>query len=117
MSKYIYRNPLDQGYKQFKLTKKQHNKIFEHRQIKWHNKYEYYYNDRKILLYKFYNWKVIIFSTIIFPIFILIGGLINFKEIIDDYKRLYNQKKYGSFSSDSVENDSNIYNEVMKIIL
>lgn len=33
MSKYVYNNPLDDGYKKFKLTKQQHNKLFKYRQI------------------------------------------------------------------------------------
>ena len=68
MSKYIYKNPLDEGYKKFKLTKKQHNQLFKHKQIKWLDKYEYYINEDGVILHRFYNWKVIILNTIFFPI-------------------------------------------------
>jgi len=121
MSEYIYKNPIDNGFKQFKLTKQQHNKLFIYRQIKWHDKYEYYYNDRCILLHKFDNWKFMVLSTILFPLLlsmtVIMEGLKNIKEIIIEYKELYNQKKYGSFSTDSIEKNSDIYNEVMKLIL
>jgi len=116
MSNYIYNNPLDQGYKQFYLTKKQHNKLFKHRKIKWHDKYEYYYNDNCILLHKFYNLKAIVLSTILLPIIVLIEGLANIKETMYDYKRLFNQKKIGSFSGDNIWSNTDMYNEVMKVI-
>jgi len=35
MNNYIYKNPLENGYKQFKLTRKQHNKLFKHIKFKW----------------------------------------------------------------------------------
>jgi len=116
LSNYIYNNPLDRGYKQFYLTKKQHNKLFEHRKIKWHDKYEYYYNNHCILLHRFYNSKAIILSTILLPIIILMEGLANVKETMYDYKRLFNQKKCGSFFGDNIWNNTDMYNEVMKVI-
>jgi len=115
-SNYIYKNPLDKGYKQFYLTKKQHNKLFEYRQIKWHDKYEYYYNDKHILLHKFCNWKGILFTTIILPVIVLYEGVSNFKEIMIEYKELFNQKKCGSFSGDDIWNGTDMYNKVMKVI-
>ena len=41
---YTYKSPIDSGYTQFKLTKKQHNALFKYRQIKWQDGYEYYYS-------------------------------------------------------------------------
>jgi len=113
---YIYKNPLDQGYKQFYLTKKQHNKLFEQRKIKFYHKYEYYYNDNCILLHKFCNWKGILFNTIILPIIVLMEGLANIKETMYDYKSLCNQKKSGSFTGDDICKGTDMYNEVIKII-
>ena len=115
-SNYIYKNPLDEGYKQFYLTKKQNNKIFKNRQIKLCNKYEYYYNDNCILVHKFCNWKGIIANTILLPIVILVEGIGDFKEIMIEYKELYNQKKCGSFIQDNIYKDSNLFNEVIKVI-
>lgn len=103
-------------YKQFKLTKKQHNRLFKHRQIKWCDKYEYYYNDSCVILYKFINWKGILLMTVLFPFNVLYAGLGDFKETISDYKKMYNQKKYGSFSSDSVYSGTDKYKEIMKFI-
>ncbi len=114
MGDYKYEDPLTQGYKQFKLTKKQHNKLFKYRQIKWRDRYEYYYNDKYILLYRFTNWKAIILITLLFPVILLLEGLLDYKETIKDYKGMYNQKKYGAFSSDSVPSGTDTYVELIK---
>jgi len=116
MSDYIYTNPLDEGYKQFKLTKKQHNELFQYRQIQWRDKYEYYYNENHIIMHKFVNLPSKILITILFPIFLLIYGIGNFKELIEEMKRGYNQKKYGSFTGDDIYKGSTTYNKVMEII-
>ena len=64
MSEYVYQDPLTKGYKQFKLSRKQHNKLFEHRQIKWFDKYKYYYNDNSILLHRYYNLLFIVLNIV-----------------------------------------------------
>lgn len=116
MNDYVYQSPIDKGYKQFKLTKKEHNKLFKRRKKKWCDRYEYYYNDRAIILRRFCNLQGIIFEIILFPVHLLLHGLFNFKEIIREYRGLFNQKKYGSFSSDYVHKGSNTYREVMRIV-
>jgi hypothetical protein len=116
MSDYVYKNPLNNGFKQFKLTKKQHNQLFKYRQIKWYDTYKYYYNDKVIELHKFYNWKAIVISTILFPISILFEGLGNIKDSIKSIKKMYNQKETGYFSGDSIWKDSELYNKIMEII-
>lgn len=116
MSKYVYKNPIEQGYIKFKLTKKQHNQLFKYRQIKWCDKYEYYYNEHYVILHKFYNKKSIILATILFPIWVLLNGLVNIKETWIELIKLYNQKKYGSFGGDDVSNGSETYDKIMKII-
>lgn len=114
--KYVYKNPLDQGYKQFKLTKKQHNELFQYRKKDWKRKFEYYYNDNYVILHLFASKRAIIANTIMFPIIVLINGFGNMKEIVNEFKGLYQSKRYGGFSSDSVWHESEIYNKIMKII-
>ena len=114
--KYVYKNPLDEGYKKFKLTKKQHNQLFKHRQIMWFDKYEYYINEHEVLLHKFYNWKVIILNTIFFPIVVLLNGIVNFKECCIEMKKLYNQKKYGYFISDYIYSGTETYEQIKNLI-
>ncbi len=113
---YIYEDPLNKGYKQFKLTIKQHNELFPKRKKTWKNKFEYYYNDNLILLHNFVSWLTIMLNVILFPAIVLMNGFINIKEILIDYKQIFNQKKYGSFVSDSISSDTETYDKVMKII-
>jgi hypothetical protein len=116
MSKYVYEDPIKLGYIQFKLTKKQHNSLFKYRQIKWTDKYEYYYNEHEIIIHKFYNWKAVLLQTIFFPVEILMNGIVNAKEIYKEILELYNQKESGSFSGDDVSSGTDKYNEIMDII-
>jgi hypothetical protein len=116
MSEYKYQNPLENGYKQFYLTKKQHNSLFKYRQIRWFDKYEYYYNDNCLILNRFYNRRSILVSTVLFPVTVLLNGLMNYKECWEDLKKMYNQKEYGSFSGDHISNGTDTYNKIMEMI-
>lgn len=116
MSKYKYTDPITNGYTKFKLTEKQHNNLFKYRQIGTGDKYEYYYNDSQIILHRFTNWKAITLTTILFPILVILHGVINYKEAWKELIGLYNQKKLGSFSGDSVQSGSEKYMEIMSII-
>lgn len=116
MSEYVYTNPLDDGYKQFKLTKKQHNSLFKYRQIKWHDKYEYYYDEHHIILHRFINIYGIALYSLLFPAMVLLEGFANIKGVLKEYKEMYNQKKYGSFIGNNIWNDSEMYKKVMDII-
>jgi len=116
MSKYVYENPLSNGYKQFKLSKKQHNKLFKYRQIKWYHKYEYFYSKDDVILHRFFNYKAVTLSTLLFPVSILLTGIINIKECWQDLQKMYNQKKYGAFSADQIESDTDRYDQIMEII-
>lgn len=115
-SKYQYKDPLTSGYKRFELTKKKHNTLFKHRQIKWADKYKYYYNEKEIILHKFVNVKAVLLMTILFPLVVVLGGVINFKEIFNDTKELYRQKERGSFSGDHFQSKTDTYDKIMKII-
>jgi hypothetical protein len=116
MSEYKYSNPIDKGYIKFKLTKKQHNEIFKNRKLKWNGRCEYYYNDKQIIIHTFTNWKAILLSTILLPVFILLHGLTNIKEIWKELLELYNQKETGSFVSEHVWRKESRYEQIMNII-
>ncbi|WP_336761318.1 hypothetical protein [Paenibacillus sp. USHLN196] len=98
--KYTYRNPVDRGYKQFKLSKKQHNYLFPKRKKKWNARYEYYYSDERVIMQQLSSYSAIVLTTVLFPVLILFAGLSNFKEAITEMKWLFNEKKYGKFSED-----------------
>lgn len=115
-TKYVYKNPEDIGYKRFKLSKKQHNQIFKHRQMTWMDRYEYYYDDKRVILYKFYNPLNVGLNTLFFPIAVLANGFKHIKECWKDLKNLYHQKESGSFVSDNIWRDSETYNKIMDIV-
>ena len=116
MGEYIYINPEDKGFKKIKLTKKQHNKLFPKRKIKFGENYEYYISDDYFEMHRFYGTIIIILNTILFPVLLLFYGLSNFKETFNDVSSLYHQKKTGSFVSDTVWKDSETYKEIISII-
>lgn len=116
MNKYVYSNPEENGFTKFKLSKKQHNSLFKYRQIKWSDKYEYYYNENMIVIHNFVNWKGIFATTLLFPILVLLEGVVNFKKMLKELRELYNQKKYGQYSCDHVRRNSELYNNILEII-
>lgn len=59
-----------------------------------------------IILHKFVNLPAKILITILFPVYLLLYGISNFNDLIKEIKRGYNQKKYGSFVSDSITSGS-----------
>jgi hypothetical protein len=113
---YKYSNPIDRGYKKFKLTKKQHNEIFPYRKLNWTSHCEYYYNEKQILIHRFVNWKAVILSTLTFPVAVLLHGLGNIKEVFIDHYELYHQKKYGAFVSDHIHNSEKKFKQIMTLI-
>jgi len=116
MSEYIYKDPRDRGFTRFKLTKKQHNIIFKHRSRTWRNKFEYYYDDKQIIMHQFFNPLLGIVAVVFFPIIVLMTGVLNIKEAFKEVKHGLNQKKYGSFCSDCVWSDTEPYKAMMKIV-
>lgn len=118
---YTYEDPLTKGYSRFKLSRKQHNQLFKYRQLKWYSflttKYEYYISPDDIRINRFVALPNIIFATILFPFMILIHGISNIKEILNEYKRAYNQKKYGSFINEHIWKTHKDYNTITTWIL
>lgn len=113
---YTYENPVDHGYKRFKLSRKDHNNLFPNRKISFLSqlrfKYEYYYSDSFIKIQKFITIPYIMLATVLAPIAFIFYGIANFKELVNEYKRVYNQKKYGSFMSDTIWSTSSVYKTI-----
>lgn len=114
---YKYTSPLEKGFHKFKLTKKQHNDIFKYRKIRWTDEYEYYYNDNSILLHKFYSWRIVALSTVLFPVTIFLVGILNIKEAWRDLIKLYKQKESGSFVSEVIWSKDEKYQQVLKAMI
>ncbi|GFN32476.1 hypothetical protein [Paenibacillus xylaniclasticus] len=109
-------DPVSIGYKKFNLSTKQHNILFKNRKKKIFEKYEYYYNDREVILRRFINWLGIIYLVLLAPVYLIMKGLENIPELLIEYKHLFNQKKYGNFSSDCVSANSQLYGDIMYAI-
>ncbi|RXZ78036.1 hypothetical protein EBB07_28685 [Paenibacillaceae bacterium] len=107
MSEFKYADPLKNGYKQFNLTKKQHNRLFKYRQRTWTDYYEYYCNDNHIIMHRFTSLIAKCVTTLLFPLTFFVYGIANHKEIIRDHKRVFNEKKYGSYYSDHISKRMN----------
>lgn len=74
------------------------------------------HNDSSVILHRFVNWKAIAITTVLFPIIVLLNGVVNYKEAWSELKSLYKQKESGSFSGDSVQSGSKEYIEIVNII-
>jgi hypothetical protein len=115
LSKYKYTSPLDRGFTQFKLSRKQHNEIFKNRPLKWFGKCEYYYKEKSILIHTFTRPIAVLINTLLFPMILVFIGLGNIKEAWRELIEMYNQKQLGSFVSEYVHSEKRI-NQIMDII-
>lgn len=100
--KYEYQCPTELGYVKFKLSRKDNNRILKYRKRNIFSKIEAFYQEDKILLYYSANLLGIIVTLLLFPYYLLVHGLSNFGEMIEEYKELFNQKKYGNFTDELV---------------
>jgi len=110
-----YNDPLTRGYTKFKLTKKQHNEIFPKRKLNWSSSCEYYYTEDKVLIHRFVSPLAVVVNVLWFPISVVMNGLGEFKEILREYKRLFNQKQTGYFSTEFVYKDDEKFNKLKRI--
>lgn len=106
---YKYENPLDEGMIQFKITKKQHNKLFMYKKL-WFMKFDYYFGDDKIVLEKTFTKLAVVVSILLFPVQVFITG---FEEAVEVTSNLFNQKEKGQFVRDIVWKDSIIYQKFL----
>ena len=111
MSDYKYKNPLDEGMVQFKITKKQHNEFFIHRKRCWYTKFDYYLGCDKIVLEKTYTKLAVVVAILLFPVQVVITG---FEEAVEVTSNLFNQKEKGQFVRDIVWESSDTYQKFFK---
>lgn len=118
MSDYRYKCPTEIGYEKFKLTRKQHNKIFTWRKVNMFTKCEYFYNDKSIRIQFFTSVLGKIFALVYSPLAIVIHGVSSIKEIKKEIKGIFNEKGTGKFSSESYWNNGygQTYAKVMEIV-
>ena len=117
--KYEYNCPTDDGYEQFKISRKEQNRIFKYRKAVWSCNYEFYIKDKTILMYKIPNLFGCIVSTLLFPLGLLLEGLANYKETYRDMiVKVWYCKKYGNFSSDAIykrDNDDGTFDKLIAV--
>lgn len=100
MSNYVYKSPIDEGYKKIKLTPDEHKRIFKNYNRKY--KYEVYENNNSYIRQRFYPLWIVILNTILYPISILVYGVSNIKEINSEICGLIHQKRTGKFYKEIV---------------
>jgi hypothetical protein len=107
---YVYRSPLEDGFKRAYLPRKVHNRVFPRR--KYHplmTRYEYYTKGPHLRMDRFASIYVKILMVLLSPILILTMGIPNtYREMMD----LFFQKSRGGFSGDMVKDE-----ELIKSVL
>lgn len=96
--KYIYKNPLEQGYIKIKLSKEEHERIFGSRDIAF--RYEYYESKYDFMYEGYIKLWLKIIIVILYPIRLLIDGLQEFREINKDISNLFHERERGRFYSE-----------------
>lgn len=112
---YVYKNPLENGYKKSKISKKDYNKIFTNNPMKFGVKYCIYYNENQFLIERYDAFYIKLLILLSLPISILRLGII---EVIKELPRAMFQKKYGSFVADVVwrkEDESSCFQMLKKV--
>lgn len=111
---YKYENPLDIGYRRVRFSRKDHQRLFPRRPLKWHNSFEYYLSDTDFLVHRFVSLPAVALNTLMFPVALLVYGIANFKEVWRDHAGMVRQKHYGSFSSEKVWARSEPFAEIVR---
>ena len=119
MSQYEYKNPEDEGYTKFSISNKDQNDIFKYRRSLWSVNYEFYVKGNHIKMQKIPNIYGCVASTLLLPLGLLLEGLANYKETYKDMVlRVWQCKKYGSFSGDDIykreKNDDGTFDKLIK---
>ncbi len=115
---YLFPYTEENGYKQVYISKKDHNDMFEFRQIKIAAKYEYYLNEDKghFIMIKLVNLPSRVLVSLAYPVIVLLHGLANYKEINKELGDMWYPKERGTFSCDDSYQRQEGWDEVMSII-
>ena len=118
---YEYKNPEDDGYTKFRISRKDQNRIFKYRKWLWSVNYDYYVKGNHIIMQRIPNVYGCIASTLLLPIGLLAEGLVNTKETYKDMVvKVWQAKKYGSFSVDDIyrrDGDDGTFDRLMEVSL
>ena len=114
---YEFKYTPENGYYMAKMSRKEHNKLLEKRQVNIWQSYTYAVNEDKghIVMMRHASPLAIVLSILVYPFIMLIHGIANYKEIHDEYKRNINWRRYGSFCGDEIHNrqSNSLHQDVM----
>ena len=115
---YEFQYTKENGYQQVKVFKKDHNAMYQYRQIKWFDKYEYYLNEERghFVMIRFMALPAVLLNTLAYPLLVLMNGLVNYKDINRSMRQIWNPKKLGSFSCDDAYSRQEGWDELMSIV-
>lgn len=118
--KYKFEYTKENGYREAILSGKLQNKLFKYRKSSYKTKYVYFVNEDIgiIEMCAFCPVYLKIIGTLLYPVWLLLYGVINYKEINKEISDVWNEKERGKFSGDTISKtmnvNSNLYNEVLK---
>jgi uncharacterized protein with ParB-like and HNH nuclease domain len=99
---YVYKSPLDQGYTKIKVSKDKHNLIFKHPQRTFLkslvNRWDYFRKGNEVIAENVPTLFGKVLTVLLFPLFLILSGVLNYKEIIDAMKGVLSPRKYGRFT-------------------
>lgn len=116
--KFKYQSPTERGFTQYKMSRKEHNRLFKNRKMPWYARAEYYVNQDKthILIHKYTNIWGIIANTLLFPAVVVMAGLSNWKSIKRDYYELFNERETGSFTPEDIYRDKEFVDAMLQCL-
>lgn len=100
MSEWKYISPDKQGYRRVKVTRRQHNRIFTKRHVRFGGSVEWYYDGHHLIIHRLLSWWIKIpLVLFVFPVSILIEGI---PEACKGLMDVVFQKSRGKYSHDDV---------------
>lgn len=79
------------------LSRRDHNRIFSKNRTRWFYKYEYFLGDEEVRLIEYPRLFVAVWFTLLLPVFIVLHGVVNFKDVWGEVLDMYAPKKRGSY--------------------
>ncbi|EJG0999625.1 hypothetical protein C4G52_RS22205 [Vibrio parahaemolyticus] len=112
---YEFQYTKENGYQQVQVSKKDHNAMFEYRQIKWYQKYEYYFNEERghFVMICLTSFPAKLVNLLGYPVMLLLHGLANYKEINQEISDQWHEKERGHFSGDGCYRTSKDWGAIM----
>lgn len=118
--KYKFEYTKENGYREATLSSQLQDKLFKYRKSSWRKRYVYFVNEGigVIEMCVFCPVYLKIIGTLLYPVWLLLYGVSNYKEINKEISDVWNERERGKFSGDTISKtnnvNSNLYDEVLK---